>query len=162
MSVSAGPGRSSTARQAVGSNSSETGRGSFVTSARIGAVSGSRSTASAQLPALADLLAAAYVVRVPMREAFRGIRERETVLLDGPSGWGEFSAFPEYGDEEAARWLAAAVEAGWGSWPAARRDAVPVNATVPAVRPERVPEVLARFPGATTAKIKVAERGQGV
>ena len=35
-----------------------------------------------------------------------------------------------------------------------------VNATVPAVGPERVPEVLARFDGCTTAKVKVAERGQ--
>jgi O-succinylbenzoate synthase len=37
---------------------------------------------------------------------------------------------------------------------------VPVNATVPAIGPERVPEVLARFDGCTTAKVKVAEAGQ--
>jgi o-succinylbenzoate synthase len=47
-------------------------------------------------------------------------------------------------------------------WPAPRRTHVPVNATVPAVQPARVPEVLARFEGATTAKVKVAERGQSV
>jgi o-succinylbenzoate synthase len=39
---------------------------------------------------------------------------------------------------------------------------VPVNATVPAVGPERVAGVLARFPGCTTAKVKVAERGQSL
>lgn len=37
---------------------------------------------------------------------------------------------------------------------------MPVNATVPAVVPEQVAEVLARFPGCTTAKVKVAESGQ--
>jgi O-succinylbenzoate synthase len=39
---------------------------------------------------------------------------------------------------------------------------VPINATVPAVGAERVAEVLARFPGATTAKVKVAEPGQSL
>ena len=37
---------------------------------------------------------------------------------------------------------------------------VPINATVPAVEPDQVPGVLARFPGAATAKVKVAEPGQ--
>jgi O-succinylbenzoate synthase len=41
-----------------------------------------------------------------------------------------------------------------------RRDRVPINATVPAVPATRVSEVLARFPGARTAKVKVAEPGQ--
>ena len=85
---------------------------------------------------------------------------REALLLEGPSGWGEFSPFVEYADAEAARWLAAGLEAAYAVWPAPVRDAVPVNATVPAVGPERVPEVLARFDGCTTAKVKVAERGQ--
>ena len=42
------------------------------------------------------------------------------------------------------------------------RAAVPVNATVPAVGPSRVPEVLARFPGCRVAKVKVAEPGQSL
>ena len=41
-----------------------------------------------------------------------------------------------------------------------RAAAVRVNATVPAVSPDDVPALLARFPGARTAKVKVAERGQ--
>jgi o-succinylbenzoate synthase len=41
-----------------------------------------------------------------------------------------------------------------------RRDRIPINATVPAVAAAQVPEVLARFPGARTAKVKVAEPGQ--
>jgi O-succinylbenzoate synthase len=39
---------------------------------------------------------------------------------------------------------------------------VPINATVPAVDAARVPEVLSRFPGARTAKVKVAEPGQSL
>jgi O-succinylbenzoate synthase len=113
-----------------------------------------------QLPALAELLAGLRVVAIPMRVRFRGVTVREAALLHGPSGWAEFAPFPEYAPGESARWLAAAVEAGWGRWPAPRRRHIPVNATVPAVAAEDVATVLARFDGATTAKVKVAERGQ--
>ena len=112
------------------------------------------------VPALPDLLAATHVVAVPMRVPFRGVTVREAVLLEGPAGWGEFAPFLEYGPAEASRWLAAAVEAAWDGAPAPRRDVVPVNATVPAVAAHAVPGVLARFPGCTTAKVKVAEPGQ--
>ena len=95
-----------------------------------------------------------------MRVRFRGITVREVALFDGPAGWGEFGAFGEYGPPEAAHWLLSAIEAAYRQPPAPLRDRIPVNATVPAVEPERVPEVLARFPGAQTAKVKVAEPGQ--
>ncbi|WP_432495322.1 o-succinylbenzoate synthase [Kineococcus auxinigenes] len=111
------------------------------------------------LPALADLRDAARVVRLPLRRRFRGVTEREAVLLRGPAGWGEFSPFLEYGPVESARWLAAAVEAAWHGFPAPRRQRVEVNATVPAVPADDVPAVLARFPGCRTAKVKVAEPG---
>ncbi|GAA5021146.1 o-succinylbenzoate synthase [Terrabacter aeriphilus] len=114
------------------------------------------------LPPLGELLERTHVVAQPMRVRFRGVDVREAVLIEGPCGWGEFGAFPEYGDEESARWLAAAVEGAYAGWPDPVRGAVPVNATVPAVGPERVPEVLARFDGCTTAKVKVAESGQVV
>jgi O-succinylbenzoate synthase len=114
------------------------------------------------LPPLEELLAGMRVVAIPMRVRFRGVTVREAALLQGPSGWGEFSPFLEYPPAEAARWLAATIEAGWGQWPTARRDSIPVNATVPAVSPDQVAGVLARFGGATTAKVKVAERGQTV
>ena len=114
------------------------------------------------VPELGDLLVGLRVVAIPMRVRFRGVELREAALVHGPSGWGEFAAFPEYPPPEASRWLAAALEAAYGAWPAARRTHVPVNATVPAVPPEQVPGVLARFDGATTAKVKVAERGQTV
>ncbi|GAA1994514.1 o-succinylbenzoate synthase [Terrabacter lapilli] len=112
------------------------------------------------LPAVEELLERAHVVALPMRVRFRGVDVREALLLEGPSGWGEFSPFLEYADVESSRWLAAAVESAYAVWSAPVRDAVPVNATVPAVGPDRVPEVLARFDGCTTAKVKVAERGQ--
>lgn len=112
------------------------------------------------LPSLDDVLAGAHVVTVPLRVRFRGVTAREAVLLHGPQGWGEFAPFPEYDDTESARWLASAIEAAWRSPVPVVRDVVPVNATVPAVAAAQVDAVLARFDGCTTAKIKVAERGQ--
>jgi O-succinylbenzoate synthase len=112
------------------------------------------------LPELADLLGTARVVRLPMRSRFRGITVREAVLFEGPEGWTEFSPFVEYDDQEAAAWLHAAIDFGWRGAPAPLRDTIPVNATVPAVAAEDVAAVLGRYPGARTAKVKVAEPGQ--
>nr|WP_175271825.1 o-succinylbenzoate synthase [Prescottella equi] len=114
------------------------------------------------LPPLADVLAGARVVSLPMRVRFRGITTREALLLEGPAGWGEFAPFPEYDDAEAAHWLRAGIEAAWAGSPTPLRTRVPINATVPAIRPEQVPQILARFPGARTAKVKVAEKGQSL
>jgi O-succinylbenzoate synthase len=111
---------------------------------------------------LPDLRARAHVVALPLRTRFRGVDVREVLLLEGPAGWGEFAPFTEYGDQEAAAWLAAAMESAWSGWPAPVREWVPVNATVPAVGPEAVEGVLARFDGCRTAKVKVAERGQSL
>src|SRR5687768_7985056 len=97
-----------------------------------------------------------------MAVPFRGVTTREALLLRGPAGWGEFAPFVEYADDESARWLAAALEASQVGWPAPVREAVPVNATVPAVPAAQVPAVLARFPGCTTAKVKVAQAGQAL
>jgi len=112
------------------------------------------------LPGVDELLAGAVVVSIPLAVPFRGITQREAMLLRGPLGWSEFSPFPEYADEESARWLLAAVEAGWWGWPDPIRASVAVNATVPAVPADQVGSVLARFPGCTTAKVKVAQAGQ--
>ncbi|SDK66904.1 o-succinylbenzoate synthase [Arthrobacter sp. ok362] len=117
---------------------------------------------AAPLPGLDELLAGAHVVSLPMRVKFRGVLQREALLLRGPLGWGEFSPFPEYGDAEASRWLAAAIEAGWAGFPAPLRDSIPVNATVPAVPAHQVPEILARFGRVDAVKVKVAERGQSL
>jgi O-succinylbenzoate synthase len=111
-------------------------------------------------PSLDDLLERLHVVALPMRVRFRGIDVREVALFEGPVGWGEFGAFLEYGPVEAAHWLASAVEAAYTEPPKPRRTRIPINATVPTVDAARVPDVLARFPGARTAKVKVAEPGQ--
>lgn len=113
-------------------------------------------------PALAEVLATLSVVQIPMRVRFRGVTVREAALVRGPKGWGEFAAFPEYDDLESARWLSAAIEAGWAGWPAPVRGSVPVNATVPAVPASDVAGVLARYDGCATAKVKVAEAGQRI
>ena len=112
------------------------------------------------VPSLADVLERLHVVALPMHVEFRGITVREVALIDGPAGWGEFGAFLEYEPPEAAAWLAAAIEAAYTAPPRRRRDRIPINATVPAVTVAQVPDVLARFPGARTAKVKVAEPGQ--
>lgn len=129
------------------------------------------------------------VVELPMTTRFRGITSRQVCLLRGPAGWAEFSPFPEYGPQEAHRWLAAAVEfslnphgpAGLlnpegstsSASPAKAHEVspapassgrlsgawVPVNGTVPAVTAEDVPGVLDRFDGVGVFKIKTAEHG---
>jgi O-succinylbenzoate synthase len=114
------------------------------------------------LPPLEDLLDGMRVVTLPLLVRFRGVDHREVVLLEGPAGWGEFAPFLEYDTAESSRWLAAAVEAAWEGWPAPLRDRVPVNATVPAVAPDAVASVLARYDGCETVKVKVAEPGQSL
>ncbi|NMM83986.1 O-succinylbenzoate synthase [Rhodococcus sp. SRB_17] len=113
-------------------------------------------------PSYDDLIADAVVVSLPLRVRFRGITTREALLLRGPAGWGEFAPFVEYNDEEASQWLRAGIEAAWLGPPPSLRTAVPVNATVPAIDASAVPELLERFPGSLTAKIKVAEKGQSL
>jgi len=112
------------------------------------------------VPQLDEVLDGLHVVSLPMRVRFRGITVREVALIEGPAGWGEFGPFLEYEPPEASHWLASAIEAAYQPPPDVHRDRIPINATVPAVAAEQVPEVLARFPGARTAKVKVAERGQ--
>jgi O-succinylbenzoate synthase len=113
-------------------------------------------------PSINDVLDRVHVVSLPMRVRFRGITVREVALIDGPAGWGEFGAFLEYDHAEAAHWLASALESAFLAPPPRLRDTIPINATVPAVAADQVPDVLARFPGTRTAKVKVAEPGQSL
>ncbi|MDX5398818.1 MAG: o-succinylbenzoate synthase, partial [Actinomycetes bacterium] len=98
----------------------------------------------------------------PLRARFRSLDERDGLLLRGPAGWAEFSPFWEYDDEVAVPWLRAALEAATLGFPAPLRDHVTVNVTVPAVGPERAAELVRASQGCTTAKVKVAEPGQGL
>ncbi|MFM6939494.1 MAG: o-succinylbenzoate synthase, partial [Rhodoluna sp.] len=86
----------------------------------------------------------------------------EIMLFEGPNGWAEWSPFLEYPDDEAAVWLAAAIEFAYGELPPLHREGIPVNATLPAVAPDQVEMVLSRFGSFATVKIKVAESGQSL
>ncbi|HVR34113.1 MAG TPA: o-succinylbenzoate synthase [Acidimicrobiia bacterium] len=99
-----------------------------------------------------------HPVRIPMRVRFRRVSWREAVLIEGAAGWGEFSPFPEYPPTVTARWLAAGLEAAVREWPAAVRDTVAVNVTIPAVDPEVAFHTVIES-GCRTAKVKVAEPG---
>ena len=101
------------------------------------------------------------VYAIPLRTRFRGVDVREGMLLRGPAGWGEISPFWDYDPRTCAPWLRAAREAADEGWPAAVRDRVPVNVTVPAVGPERATAIVGASSGCRTAKVKVAEPGQG-
>lgn len=119
------------------------------------------SNLSFPLPSLAELLERAEVVALPMRVPFRGVTVREALLIDAPSQWAEFAPFPEYDPAEASLWLRSAIQYGYGG--SSDGDGwVPVNATIPAVDVEAQPgiigELMARYPGCTTVKVKVAEK----
>jgi O-succinylbenzoate synthase len=134
-------------------------------SADVAGASGRPSPVSRPEPGPAELASVAVPFRVPLNRRFRGVEHREGLLFCGPSGWAEWAPFPEYDDWEAARWLAAAVEAGWGRWPGPVRDRVPVNVVVPPLPHEDlagyVTDAVART-GATVFKVKVAEPGSAL
>ena len=62
---------------------------------------------------------------------FRNTQIRTGALISGSSGWGEFAPFPEYSDEVSAKWLAGALEAAFGTYPAKLRNSIPVNSIIP-------------------------------
>ena len=113
-------------------------------------------------PTLAELIATARVVSLPLRNKFRGVLEREALLFEGPNGWAEWSPFVEYDDAEASVWLRAAIEFAYGELPALKRESIEINATLGAVAVDRVADSLKRFGQFGTVKIKVAEPGQTV
>lgn len=101
------------------------------------------------------------VFDIPMTTRFRGITRRRGMLIEGGAGWAEWSPFPEYDDAIAARWLAAALEAARDGFPEPVRDRIPVNAIVPVLPPGAAAERV-WLSGCRTAKVKVAEPGQGL
>ena len=101
----------------------------------------------------------ALAYALPLRNRFRGITVREGLLLRGPAGWAEWSPFAEYDYPETGAWWRATWEAANLGFPEPVRDRVPVNVTVPAVEPSRAHDIVAAS-SCSTAKVKVAERGQ--
>ena len=115
---------------------------------------------SVWLPPFDQILEKTYVVSLPLLAPFRGITVREVMLINGNERVGEWAAFPEYSDEVAARWLAAALEQTYASgFSAALHSSEPisVNATFPALSSDQIPGWWKRFPGVHSAKVKVAE-----
>lgn len=101
------------------------------------------------------------VFSISLRTRFRGISVREGVLLRGDAGWGEWSPFLEYDAATSRPWLDCARESADTGWPEPLRTHVPVNVTVPATDPEHAYAIVTAG-GCTTAKVKVAERGQAL
>lgn len=107
---------------------------------------------------LDEILAGSVAFALPLRSRFRGIALREGLLIQGPSGWGEFAPFDDYSDARAARWLAAAIEAAFGKWPDPIRETVEVNAIIPDVEATRAGQLAReaiRESGTDTIKVKV-------
>ena len=110
----------------------------------------------------ADEITDVSVVALPLRTRFRGVVVREALIFRGSQRWSEFSPFVEYEDEEAAQWLAGAISWANDPLPSVFRNSIPVNATVPAVSPDEVADVLSPFGSIGSVKIKVAEKGQNL
>jgi O-succinylbenzoate synthase len=101
------------------------------------------------------------VYAIKLRTRFRGIDAREGLIWRGSAGWAEWSPFLDYSAAESVPWLRAAMEAAEEDWPSPVRARVPVNCTIPAVRPE-VAYQLAASSGCRTAKVKAGEPGQSL
>lgn len=105
-----------------------------------------------------SLLESMRVIALPTKTSFRGINIREVALFQGPAGWGEFSPFLEYGDQESAPWLACAIEAATKHRPHIYRRAVKVNGTIPALNNSAdIERIVEAFPGVETFKVKVGD-----
>jgi O-succinylbenzoate synthase len=105
---------------------------------------------------LEEALASLRVLALPMRTTFRSLDVRETALIKGESGWGEFAPFVEYSDQESLPWLESAIEAADKPLSRALRELIPINATVPASNDEaEIEQIMSWYPGVDTVKIKV-------
>lgn len=105
-----------------------------------------------------ELLSTMRVVALPMKTDFRGVTVREVALFKGEYGYGEFSPFLEYDDQESSMWLASAIEAATQPRPRRLRSSIQVNGTIPAINDKKtIDELVASYPGVTTYKVKVGE-----
>jgi len=103
-----------------------------------------------------QLLDTLRVIALPMKTKFRGINVREVALFKGDYGWGEFSPFLEYDDQECAPWLACAIEAATVPKPQLYRTRIPVNGTIPALNDQaELERIVNSFPGVNCFKVKV-------
>ncbi len=107
---------------------------------------------------LDDLLATLRVVSLPTRTNFRGVTYREVALIHGPQGWGEFSPFLEYDDNECRPWLTSAIEAATVARPPHFRNEIAINGTIPELNDKKeIEELMRTYPGAKAFKVKVGK-----
>jgi len=107
---------------------------------------------------LDDLLATLRVITLPTRTNFRGVTYREVALMQGPQGWGEFSPFLEYDDNECRPWLASAIEAATVARPARFRNEIAINGTIPELNDKKeIEELMRTYEAAKTFKVKVGK-----
>lgn len=115
------------------------------------------------VPAVEELIERSHVVSIPLRQTFRGITTRETMIVEGERGPAEWAPFVEYDDQEALPWLESALEQGFSpslpNLPGNIQD-VPINGTIPAIDPSELAALVKRFKGVKSFKVKVAETGQ--
>lgn len=105
-----------------------------------------------------ELLSTMRVIALPTKTNFRGVTVREVALFKGEYGWGEFSPFLEYDDQESSHWLASAIEAATTPRPTMLRSAIPVNGTIPASNDKDVIDrLIASYNGVKTYKVKVGD-----
>ena len=105
---------------------------------------------------LDEILSSLQVLSLQTRTNFRSVTKREVALFQGPNGWGEFSPFLEYENEEAAYWLGAGIEAAFETLPQTYRTEIDINATLPSVdSKEDVLNILNWYPGVKVVKIKI-------
>jgi len=103
-----------------------------------------------------QLLDSLRVIALPMKTKFRGVTVREVALFKGEHGWGEFSPFLEYDDQECAPWLTCAIEAATAPKPHLFRTQIAVNGTIPAINNQSdLERIVHSFPGVKTFKVKV-------
>ncbi len=101
------------------------------------------------------------ILALPLRTRFRQIQTREIAIFRGER-WAEFSPFVEYDDDESSQWLKAALSWANDPLPQLQREAVGVNATLPAVENSEIEKVLEPFGVFKTIKIKVAENNSAI
>ncbi|QRV02446.1 o-succinylbenzoate synthase [Arcanobacterium phocisimile] len=102
-----------------------------------------------------------YVYTSPLHTKFRGLTQRDGLLIHGPAGWGETSPFWDYDPQYSAAWLNAGIESATQPYPQPQRTDIPVNVTVPATTPQRARDIVLAGT-CTTAKVKVGEPGQNL
>lgn len=113
------------------------------------------------IPELRWLLAHAHAVSIPLSTPFRGVTHREVLIWEAPDGLCEWAPFVEYDEQEAARWLAAALEAGWNRpvLDPAGASRIRVNGILGQVDAAAVPAALDTQGNPLCVKVKVAGPG---